>query len=103
MKYSILAALAVACSIALAGCQTTAIDSSIAKASDRLASRCADLKAAIIVVDLFAPEKQRAAVKQGETVLDTFCAKPPRTAADLAIALGETLKAQQAINAAKRG
>ncbi|MGO4171539.1 hypothetical protein [Bosea sp. TAF32] len=89
--------------LALAGCQTTAIDSRIAEASDRLSARCADLQTAALAVDLFAPEKVRAAAQQGQVVLSQFCAKPPRTAADLAIAIGETIKAVQAIEAAKRG
>lgn len=101
MKLHVLAAAAVACSIALAGCQT--LDTRIAETSDRLASRCSDLKAAIIVVDFFAPEKLRAAVRQGEVVLNTACAKPPRSVADLTIAVGETIKALQAIDVAKRG
>lgn len=87
--------------LALAGCQT--LDTRIAEVSDRLAARCADLKAAVIVVDLFAPEKLRTAVAQGEAMLNTVCAKPPRSAADLAIAVGETIKALQAIDAARRG
>lgn len=101
MKLHVLAAAAVACSLALAGCQT--LDTRIADVSERLVSRCSDLKAAIIVVDLFAPEKLRLAVAQGEVVLNTVCTKPPRSAADLAIAVGETIKALQAIDAAKRG
>ncbi len=101
MKLHVLAAGAVACSLALAGCQT--LDTRIAEVSDRLAARCSDLKAAVIVVDLFAPDKLRAAAAQGEAVLNTVCAKPPRSTADLAIAVGETIKALQAIDAAKRG
>lgn len=100
MKLHVLAATAVACSLALAGCQT--LDTRIAEVSDRLAARCAELKAAVIVVDLFAPDKLRAAVGRGEVVLHTVCAKPPRSAADLAIAIGEAIKAVQAIDAAKR-
>ena len=93
--------IALIATIALAGCQT--LDTKIAEVSDRLATRCGDLKAAIVVVDLFAPEKLRAAIGQGEVVLNTVCAKPPRSAADLTIAIGETIKALQAIEAAKRG
>lgn len=101
MNVRVLAAAAVACSIALAGCQP--LDTRIAEVSDRLAARCADLKAAVIVVDLFAPEKLRAAVAQGEVVLNTVCAKPPRSTADLAISVGEAIKALQAIDAARHG
>lgn len=101
MKPHVLAAGAVACSLALAGCQT--LDSNIAQASDRLSARCTDLQAAALVVDLLAPEKVRAAAQQGQVVLAQFCAKPPRTAADLAIAIGETIKALQAIDAARKG
>lgn len=100
MKRFVLALVALG-SLALAGCQT--LDTRIAEVSDRLATRCADLKTAIVVVDLFAPEKLRAAVAQGDAVLTTFCAKPPRSAAELAIATGEIIKALQAIEAAKRG
>lgn len=89
--------------LALAGCQTTAIDNRIAEISDRLAARCVELKTSVLAVDLFAPEKVRAAVRQGEVVLDHFCAKPPRTAAELANAIGETLQAAQAIEAARKG
>lgn len=100
MKRIILALVALG-SLALAGCQT--LDTRIAEVSDRLAARCSDLKAAIIVVDLFAPAKLRTAIGQGEAVLNTVCAKPPRSAADLAIAVGEAIKALQAIEAARRG
>ncbi|MGO4287489.1 hypothetical protein [Bosea sp. TAB14] len=88
-------------SLTLAGCQT--LDSQIAQVSDRLSARCADLQTAALTVDLFAPEKVRAAAQQGQVVLAQFCAKPPRSAADLAIAIGETMKALQAIEAAKKG
>ncbi|MGF7055405.1 hypothetical protein GGC47_004616 [Bosea sp. OAE752] len=87
--------------LALAGCQT--LDSQIAQVSDRLSARCADLQTAALTVDLFAPEKARAAAQQGQVVLAQFRAKPPRSAADLAIAIGETMKALQAIEAAKKG
>jgi outer membrane murein-binding lipoprotein Lpp len=97
----IVLALVASGALALAGCQT--LDGKIAEASDRLSARCADLQTAALAVDLFAPEKVRAAAQQGQVVLSQFCAKPPRTAADLAIAIGETMKALQAIEAAKRG
>ncbi|QEL21714.1 hypothetical protein FQV39_03315 [Bosea sp. F3-2] len=100
MKRTVLALGALG-ALALAGCQT--LDSRIAEISDRLSARCADLQTAALAVDLFAPEKVRAAARQGQVVLSQFCAKPPRTAADLAIAIGETIKALQAIEAAKRG
>ncbi|WP_038367819.1 hypothetical protein [Bosea sp. UNC402CLCol] len=100
MKRVVLALVALG-SLALAGCQT--LDSQIAQVSDRLSARCADLQTAALTVDLLAPERVRAAAQQGQVVLAQFCAKPPRSAADLAIAIGETMKALQAIESAKKG
>lgn len=102
MKHSILAGLALASALALGACQPGAIDARIADASDRFVARCSELRTAAAAIDLFAPEKLRTAVRQGDTVLATVCAEPPRTAADLAIAIGKTIKALQAIEAAKR-
>lgn len=82
-------------------CQT--LDSQIAATSERLSAGCADLQTAAFAVDLLAPEKLRGAAEQGRVVLAEFCAKPPRTATDLAIAIGETMKALQAIDVARRG
>ncbi|WP_038366425.1 hypothetical protein [Bosea sp. UNC402CLCol] len=55
----IILALVALGSLALADCQT--LDSQIAQVSDRLSARCADLQTAALTVDLFAPEKVRAA------------------------------------------
>lgn len=95
-------AAALACALAAGGC-LTAIDSRIAEISDRLSARCAELQTAALAVDLFAPEKVRAAAAQGQAVLARFCASPPRNAAELALAIAETIRAQQALDAAKRG
>lgn len=100
MKHRIFAALAVACALALAGCQTTAIDGRISQVSGRIAERCADLQTAAIAVDLFAPENLRAATSNAETVLATFCAKPPKNVAQALVALAD---AYAAIEAARAG
>lgn len=102
MKRLTLAALAVACSLTLGGC-LTAVDRKIAEVSDKLAARCVELQTATAVVDLFAPEKVRIAIANGRAVIATFCAAPPRSAAELAIATGKVLEAVQAIETAKRG
>lgn len=99
MKKTVLVAIAFAG--LLAACQT--IDARIAEISDRLAARCVELQSAVAVVDLVAPENVRSAVGQGRIVFDRFCAKPPRTAAELAMAIGEILQAKQTIDAAKKG
>jgi uncharacterized protein (UPF0147 family) len=100
MKRTVLALVALG-ALALAGCQ--ALDSRIAETSDRLSARCADLQTAALAVDLLAPENVRAAAQQGQVALSQFCAKPPPIAADLAIAIGETIRTLQVIEAAKRG
>ena len=101
MKSRLFAAGALAC--ALYACQTIAIDGRIAEISDRLAARCVELQTAGLAVDLLAPERVRVAVSDARTVFDRFCAKPPRTSADLLVAIADVIRAKQAVDAAKRG
>lgn len=101
MKNRILAAGAFACALTLGGCLTS-IDARIAEISDRLAARCVELQAAAIAVDLLAPEKVRTAVADARGVFDRFCATPPRTSAELLIAIADVIRAKQAIDVAKR-
>ncbi|KFC73184.1 hypothetical protein FG93_01928 [Bosea sp. LC85] len=96
MKHRILAAVAGACALALGACQTTAIDGRIAQVSTRLAERCADLQTAAVAVDLFAPEKLRAAARDAEAALATFCAKPPKNVAQALVALADAYAAIEA-------
>ena len=110
----ILAALALACAVALGGCQTSAtgwghiatgvgailgetrVDPQIERVSARLAERCADLQTAAVAIDLFAPEKLRAAVSDAQAVLSSFCARPPKNVAAALVALADTFAAIQA-------
>lgn len=110
----IFAALALACAIALGGCQTSAtgwgqiaagvgqvlgdtkIDPQIERVSARLAERCAELQTAAIAVDLFAPEKLRAAAADARAVVSTFCAKPPKNVADALVSIADAFAAIQA-------
>lgn len=102
MKNRIILAGVVACALALGGCLTT-IDAEIAKISDRLAARCVELQITANAVDLLAPEKVRSAAADARAVFDRFCAKPPRTSADLLVAIADVIRAKQAVDAAKRG
>lgn len=122
MKIRFLAAIAVACAIALGGCITTEraagfgqitqgvaivmgetkLDPQIAKVSARLAERCGELQLAAVGVDLFAPETLRSAAKYGEAVVTVACANPPRTAGEVAIAIGKVVEAISRIEQAKR-
>ena len=122
MKNRIFAAAAIGCALALGGCITseraagfaqitqgvaivmgeTKVDPQIAKVSARLAERCDTLQLAAVGVDLFAPEKLRDAGKYGEAVIATFCAAPPKTAGEVAIAIGKVAEAIAAIERAKR-
>lgn len=113
----IFAALALACAIALGGCQTSAtgwgqiaagvgqvlgatkIDPQIERVSARLAERCAELQTAALAVDLLAPEKLRTAAGDGRAVIATFCAKPPKNVAEALVAIAD---AYAAILAARR-
>ncbi len=101
MTSRFLAALAVACSLALAGCQTlnnptawgqiaagvgaiigeTQVDPQIAKVSDKLARYCDELQTAAIAIDAFAPDKVQQAARDGRVALASFCAGPPRNVA----------------------
>lgn len=110
----ILAALACACAIGLAGCQTsvtgwgqiaagvgavlgeTRLDPHIERVSARLAERCAELQTAAVAVDLFAPEKLRSAAADGRAVIATFCAKPPKNVAEALVAISDAYAAIQA-------
>lgn len=110
----ILAALAVACAIALGGCQTSAtgwsqiaagvgavlgetrIDPQIERVSVRLAERCAELQTAALAVDLVAPERLRSAAADGRAVIATFCAKPPKNVAQALVAIADAFAAIQA-------
>lgn len=114
----IFAALALACAIALGGCQTSAtgwgqiaagvgavlgetrLDPQIERVSTRLAERCAELQTAALAVDLFAPEKLRSAAADGRAVIATFCASPPKNVAQALVAIADAFAA---IQAARRG
>lgn len=101
MKHRIVLAGALGCALALGGCLTS-IDAEIAKVSDRLAARCVELQTAVTAVDLLAPAKVRTATAEAREVFDRFCAKPPRSSADLLIAIADVIRAKQAVEAAKR-
>lgn len=113
------AALAVACALALAGCQTslnnptawgqiaagvgaivgeTEIDPQIERVSAKLARYCVDLQTAALAVDLVAPEKLQRAAQDGKIALATFCAKPPRNVTE---AIASVASAYAAIAAAR--
>lgn len=94
-------ALALTCALAAGGC-VTAIDTRIAEVSDRLAARCLELQSTGLAVDLLAPETVRAATVDARAVFDRFCAQPPRTSAELLVAIADVIRARQAIEAAKR-
>lgn len=101
MTSRLILAGALACAFPLGGCLTS-IDGRIAEVSDRLAARCVELQSAALAVDLLAPEKVRAAVSEAREVFDRFCAKPPRTSAELLVAIADVIRAKQAVDAAKR-
>lgn len=117
----ILAALAVACSLALAGCQTrfdnptawgqiaagvgavvgeTKVDPQIEKISARLARYCTELQTAAVAVDVLAPEKLRQAAQDGKIALATFCARPPRNVAEAVAGVAAAYAAIAAARAA---
>lgn len=102
MKTRLILAGALACAIPLGGC-LTAIDAEIATISDRLAARCVELQTVVTAVDLLAPETVRSATADARGTFDRFCAKPPRSSADLLVAIAEVIRARQAVDAAKRG
>lgn len=101
LKNRTLSAGAVACALALGGCMTS-IDAAIAKISQRLAARCVELQTAVTAVDLLAPEKVRAATADARGVFDRLCARPPRTSAELLVAIADVIRTKQADDAAKR-
>lgn len=115
-----LAALALACALALGACQSssgssagwgqiatgvgivigqTKVDPQIEKVSAKLASYCAEVQTAALAVDLFAPEKLKRAAQDARLVVATFCASPPRS---VATALASLAGAYAAIEAARR-
>jgi hypothetical protein len=115
-----LAALALACALALGACQSssgssagwgqiatgvgivigeTRIDPQIEKVSGRLAGYCTEVQAAALAVDLFAPEKLQRAARDARLAVATFCASPPK---NLAAALAGLAAAQAALDAARR-
>lgn len=122
----LVAAIAVACSLSLAGCVTapgappaasaqgwgpiaagvgavlgeTRIDPKIEKVSAKLAGWCTELKAAAAAVDLFAPQKAQEAAQAGRIAVATFCAAPPKNVAAALVALAD---AYAAIEAARQG
>lgn len=121
MTRRIFAALAVACALALAGCQTsqtsatgwgqiaagvgqvigsTKADEKVAKASAQLAKYCGQIEMAAFAVDLFAPEKVQRAAVDARIAFATVCAKPPQNVAD---ALVSAAAAYAAIEAARAG
>lgn len=113
-----LAALAVACSLAIAGCNATAenwrdfaiatgaivgetrIDPRIEKVSAKLAEHCVTVQTAAIAVDLLAPPKVQAAAQDARAVVASFCAAPPRNVSQALVALAS---AYVAIEAARAG
>ncbi len=119
MKPHVLAAAAVACSLALAGCQTrfdnsaawgqiatgvgtiigqTDIDPQVGKVSARLAKHCTELQAAAFAVHLYAPDKLQEAARNGRLALASFCASPPSNVAE---AIAGVARAYAAIAAAQ--
>lgn len=121
MKHRILAALAVACSIALAGCQSwntqtsaagweqiatgagqvigkTKADEKVAKASAELAKYCGALQAVAVGATIFAPEKQKNVAAMAAAAANTVCANPP---SDVATALTTAAAAYGAVIAAQ--
>lgn len=119
MNTRFLAALAVACSLALAGCQTrfdnptawgqiatgvgaiigkTQIDPQIEKVSAKLAKYCTELQTAAVAVDAFAPDKLQEAARAGRIAIATFCARPPKNVAE---AIAGVITAYAAIDAAR--
>lgn len=123
MKHRIIAALAVACSIALAGCQSwnsqtsaagwgqiaagagqvigkTKADEQVAKASAELAKYCGALQAVAVGATIFAPEKQKNVAAMAAAAVSTVCANPPSDVASAlttaAAAYGAVVAAQQA-------
>lgn len=114
MNRKYFAALAVASAIGLGGCQTSAggwgqiaagvgavlgetrLDPQIERVSARLAKRCADLQTAALAVDLFAPDNLRSAAAEGQAVIATFCASPPKNVAQALVAVADAFAAIQA-------
>lgn len=115
-----LAALALACALALGACQSssgssagwgqiatgvglvigeTSVDPQIEKASAKLAGYCAQVQTAALAVDLFAPEKLKRAAQDARLVVASFCAAPPK---NLAAALASLAAAHAALDAARR-
>lgn len=113
------AALAVACALFLAGCQTrfdnpiawgqiatgvgaiigkTDIDPQIERVSAKLAKYCAELQTAAVAVDAFAPDKLQAAARDGRIAIASFCASPPKNVAE---AIAGVVTAYAAIAAAR--
>lgn len=116
----ILAAVAVACALALAGCQTstsaagwgqiaagagqvigsTKADGQVAKASAKLEQYCAGLRAVALSATLFAPERNRLAAQQAAVAVNKICDAPP---ADVASALKFAADAYAAAIAVRDG
>ncbi|MGO4666604.1 hypothetical protein [Bosea sp. 2RAB26] len=115
------AAVAVACALALAGCQTTQTsatgwsqiaagvgqvigstkaDGQVAKASAQLIKYCGQIELAAFAVDMFAPEKIQRATADARIVFATVCAKPPQSVVE---ALVSAAAAYAAIEAARAG
>jgi hypothetical protein len=121
-----IAALAVACAMALAACtpvtgynlsQTssdgwyqiaqgagqiigeTKYDAKVAKASEQLANYCGALKAVALGATIFAPEAQRTIAAQAAAAVNSICAEPPK---DVASTLTAAVKAYDAVVAASK-
>lgn len=121
MKHRIIAAIAVACALALGGCQSwtsqtsaegwnqiaqgvgqvvgkTKADDQVAKASAELAKYCGALQAVAVGATIFAPEKQKNVAAMAAAAVNTVCANPP---SDVASALTTAAAAYGAVIAAQ--
>ena len=113
-------AIAVACSLAAAGCQATLnnptawgqiaagvgaivgetkIDPQIERISAKLAAYCVDVQTAAVAVDILAPAKVQKAAQEAKIVVATFCAAPPSSVAS---AITSLAAAYAAIEKARR-
>lgn len=118
----IIAALAVACALALGACTPrydnpvawgqiaagvgavvgeTKIDPQIQKVSAKLASYCTTVQAAALAVDLLAPERVQKAATEARVVVATFCTAPPSSVATAITSLAAAYAAIDAARAAR--
>lgn len=111
MSRRILAAAALLCALALAGCQSVAVpppilgaaapaskaDAAVAKTSAELARYCGLTRAALAAVGLFASPKMQEAAAYASAVVGTVCAAPP---SDVRGAIDTVGRAYSAVRAA---